>query len=122
VSIKTQAQFGVAPRYIGEFWGCAGLKSLCENSWIPAFAGMTGRNTAAKSSAVTPAEAGSSLASARHEFSHRLPWGRGWTANGAFSSRGGPGLRPPKGKRRAVNNIGFAPPAGEGVTGEQIAK
>ena len=40
------------------FWGCAGLKSLCENSWIPAFAGMTGRNTAPKSSAVTPAEAG----------------------------------------------------------------
>ena len=35
-----------------------GLKSLCENSWIPAFAGMTGRNTAPKSSAVTPAEAG----------------------------------------------------------------
>ncbi len=36
----------------------AGLKGLCENSWIPAFAGMTGRDTAPKSSAVTPAEAG----------------------------------------------------------------
>jgi len=38
--------------------GRAGLKSLCEHSWIPAFAGMTGRSTAPKSSAVTPAEAG----------------------------------------------------------------
>jgi pantoate--beta-alanine ligase len=49
------------------------------------------------------------------------PWGRGWTATGAFSSRGGPGLHPPKGNRRAVNNIGFGPQAGEGVTPEQIA-
>jgi hypothetical protein len=43
------------------------------------------------------------------------PWGRGWTAAGAFFSRGGPGLHPPKRKRRAVNNIGFGPQAGEGV-------
>ena len=50
------------------------------------------------------------------------PWGRGWTATGAFSSRGGPGLRPPKGKRRAVNNIGFGPQAGEGVAPKQIGK
>jgi len=33
---------------------------------------MTGRNTASKSSAVTPRKRGSSLANARHEFSHRL--------------------------------------------------
>jgi len=49
-----------------------GFTVCVKNSWIPAFAGMTGRNTASKSSAVTPAEAGSSLANARHEFSHRL--------------------------------------------------
>ena len=43
------------------------------------------------------------------------PLGRGWPAAGVFFSRGGPGLRPPKGNRRAVNNIGFGPQAGEGV-------
>jgi hypothetical protein len=34
---------------------------------------------------------------------------------GAFTSRHGTGLRPPEGKRRAVNNIGFGPQAGEGL-------
>src|SRR5271155_3251788 len=36
----------------GGFW------SLCENSWIPAFAGMTGLGRARKSNRVTPAQAG----------------------------------------------------------------
>jgi hypothetical protein len=45
--------------------------------------------------------------------------GRGWTAAGVLFSRGGPGLRPPKGNRRAVNNIGFGPQAGEGMENKE---
>jgi hypothetical protein len=49
---------GAPSRISHDGFGRAGLQSLCENSWIHAFAAMTGRNTAPKSSAATPAEAG----------------------------------------------------------------
>ena len=49
------------------------------------------------------------------EFIPSPPWGRGWTATGAFTSRGETGLRPPKGHPQAPINLGFGPQAGEGV-------
>ena len=49
------------------------------------------------------------------EFIPSPPWGRGWTATGAFTSRGETGLRPPKGHPQAPTNLGFGPQAGEGV-------
>jgi hypothetical protein len=45
------------------------------------------------------------------------PWGRGWTATGAFTSRGGAGraYARRRGTRWSVNEFGFSPQAGEGV-------
>ena len=43
------------------------------------------------------------------------PLGERVACAGVFTSRRGTGLRPPKGKRRAVNNIGIGPQEGEGV-------
>ncbi len=43
-----------------------------------------------------------------------LSEGRGWTAAGVFTSRGGTGLRPPEGHLGAVNDFSFGPQAGEG--------
>jgi hypothetical protein len=48
------------------------------------------------------------------ENSALSPLGERVARAGACTSRRGTGLRPPKGKRRAVNNIGFGPQAGEG--------
>jgi len=49
------------------------------------------------------------------ENSALSPLGERVARAGVCTSRRGTGLRPPKGKRRAVNNIGFGPQAGEGV-------
>jgi len=56
------------------------------------------------------------------ENSALSPLGERVARAGACTSRRGTGLRPPKGKRRAVNNIGFGPQAGEGVAPKQIGK
>jgi len=45
------------------------------------------------------------------------PWGRGWTAAGVLFSRGGLGLRPPKGYGRSGGTARYDPQAGEGVAG-----
>ena len=42
------------------------------------------------------------------------PEGRGWTATGAFTSRRGPGLRPPKGYGRSGRTARYGQQAGEG--------
>ncbi len=53
-----------------------------------------------------------------------LPWGRGWTAAGAFSSRRGPGLRPPEVAYapELQRRSGSCPQAGEGVPGKSSKK
>jgi len=43
------------------------------------------------------------------------PWGRGWRAAGVFFSRGGSGLRPPKGYGLPMRTTSYGPQAGEGV-------
>jgi len=48
------------------------------------------------------------------------PWGRGWTATGAFTSRRGPGLRPPKGYGRSGQTARYGPQAGEGVPADLL--
>jgi hypothetical protein len=45
------------------------------------------------------------------ELSHRLPWGRGWTAPGVFFS--GAGLRTAKGYGRSGRTACYGPQAGE---------
>jgi hypothetical protein len=52
----------------------------------------------------------------------RRPTNPGNLLPGAFISRGGMGLRPPKGNCRAVNNGGFGPQTGEGVALEQVER
>jgi NADH-quinone oxidoreductase subunit M len=47
------------------------------------------------------------------------PKGRGWTSTGAFTSRRGPGLRPPKGYWRSGRAARYGPQAGEGSFAER---